>query len=59
MSCCPKCGRNSLEFSDKRKMAWCLYVEDCGFETSVENYDNYIEKYASQIELGRRPVPSK
>lgn len=58
MSSCPKCRRNSLEFSEKRKTAWCLYVEDCGFEEHVENYDGFIAKYASDVEPERPEVSS-
>jgi|CXWL01.1.fsa_nt_gi hypothetical protein len=47
MLLCPKCNRNSLEFSEKRKTVWCLYVEDCGFEKHIENYDSFLEKFAS------------
>lgn len=47
MSSCPKCKRNSLEYSDARKTVWCLYVDDCGFEKRVENYDQYITKYGA------------
>jgi len=56
MSSCPRCKRNSLEFSEKRKTAWCLYVEDCGFEERVENYDSFIERYASNVESHRPQV---
>lgn len=49
MASCPNCKRNSLEYSDKRKTAWCLYVEDCGFQESVENYERFIEVYATSV----------
>ena len=45
MTMCPKCNRNSLEYSEARKTAWCLYVTDCGFSEQVEGYNAYIEKY--------------
>jgi hypothetical protein len=43
---CPKCKRNSLEFSEVRKVAWCLYSE-CGYEKSVGSYNDYIKKFAN------------
>ena len=46
MSSCPHCHRNSLEFSDRRKTVWCLYVQPCGFEDQVNSYEEYLQKYA-------------
>lgn len=45
MALCPKCNRNSLEYNDTRKTAWCLYLEDCGFTKQVDSYDAYAKKY--------------
>lgn len=44
MPMCPKCQRNSLEFSEVRKTAWCLYI-DCGFSDEVPGYKAYIAKF--------------
>jgi len=44
MPMCPKCQRNSLEFSEARKTAWCLYI-DCGFSNAVTSYKEYIAKF--------------
>ena len=47
MATCPKCHRNSLEYSNARHTAWCLYVDDCGFETMTNDYEAYITEYAA------------
>ena len=44
MATCPRCGRNSLEFSEPRKAAWCLYAQ-CGFMGTVNDYDDYVSKF--------------
>lgn len=44
MATCPKCQRNSLEFSEVRKAAWCLYA-DCGFTKNVANYNDYLLEF--------------
>ncbi len=41
---CPQCQRNSLEYSEVRKAAWCLYSE-CRFEEEIKTYNSYISKY--------------
>lgn len=45
MAECPECKRDSLEYSEGKRVAWCLY-SGCDFTTSVKNY----EEYASQFE---------
>ena len=44
MAICPKCQRNSLEFSEVRRAAWCLYA-DCGFGKNVASYDEYLLEF--------------
>jgi hypothetical protein len=56
MALCPKCKRNSLEYNDIRKTAWCLYVSDCGFEKEVKSYDVYIQKY-ERVSTARQSDP--
>lgn len=45
MATCPNCKRNSLEHSQGRKVAWCLYINDCGFVEVVENYNDFLERF--------------
>jgi len=44
MAQCPKCKRNSLEFSEGKSVAWCLYP-DCTFCASVRDYADYASQY--------------
>lgn len=44
MAICPRCQRNSLEFSEVRRAAWCLYA-DCGFSKNVTSYDEYLLEF--------------
>lgn len=44
MPVCPQCQRHSLEFSEVRKAAWCLYIE-CGFHDQVANYTEYVARF--------------
>lgn len=44
MAQCPKCQRSSLEYSEGRKVGWCLYA-DCGFSDPVQSYDDYVERF--------------
>lgn len=44
MPMCPKCNRDSLEFSEARKSAWCLYI-DCGFSERVTSYTDYVARF--------------
>lgn len=45
MATCPKCGRNSLEFSYGRKQVWCLYINDCEFQESVKDQEEFNLKF--------------
>jgi hypothetical protein len=47
MAQCPKCRRNSLEFSEGKSVAWCLYSE-CTFCAPVRDYSDYVEQYESK-----------
>ena len=44
MPTCPKCHRDSLEFNEARKSAWCLYA-DCVFIEKVTSYKDYIAEF--------------
>jgi len=46
MASCPKCKRDSLEYSELRSAAWCLYAE-CAFSERVHGYDDYVNKFES------------
>lgn len=46
MAECPSCHRNSLDYSYGRMVAWCLYVNGCGFEEPVENYQKFHENFS-------------
>ncbi len=58
MAICPECNRNSLEFSEVRKAAWCLHT-DCSFGQAVKSYEEYIRKFQHPAKIvsqtGRRP----
>ena len=45
MAMCPKCHRNSLEYSYGRKVAWCLYIKDCNFEIEVEDHQVFHQEF--------------
>lgn len=53
MAICPKCGRNSLEHNYGRKVAWCLYLNDCGYEERVEDYQEFFKRF--EIEKSSQP----
>lgn len=44
MAQCPKCKRNSLEYSEGKLVAWCLYSE-CDFSENVKDYQDYASKF--------------
>lgn len=44
MAECPRCNRNSLEYSEGKRAAWCLY-SDCTFTTPVKDYNEYVEQF--------------
>jgi len=44
MAHCPKCGRNSLEYSERRSEAWCLY-SDCAFSQQVATYNEFVTQF--------------
>lgn len=59
MAHCPKCGRNSLEYSERRSEAWCLYSE-CGFSTQVKDYADYSVHFErGQIHISIPPTTKK
>ncbi len=51
MAECPECKRDSLEYSEGKRVAWCLY-SGCNFTTAVNNY----EEYAAQFERAEEPT---
>jgi hypothetical protein len=58
MATCPECNKNSLEYSEVRKTAWCLYT-DCAFSQPVRSYEEYILEFELTAEMvsqtGKRP----
>lgn len=44
MAQCPKCNRSSLEYSEGKLAAWCLYSE-CAFCENVKDYQDYASKF--------------
>jgi len=44
MAQCPQCKRNSLEYSEGKLAAWCLYL-DCSFSQCVKDYADYALKF--------------
>jgi hypothetical protein len=50
MATCPECNRNSLEFSDVRKAAWCLH-SDCEFTKPVKSHEEYIREFERPAEI--------
>ena len=53
MATCPECNRNSLEFSEIRKAAWCLYT-DCAFSQPVKSHEEYILEFEPPAEVPRK-----
>jgi hypothetical protein len=54
MAECPKCKRDSLEYSEGKRAAWCLY-SDCTFNAAVKDYNDY----AAQFERPVAALPDK
>lgn len=46
MAECPKCHRNSLEYSYGMTSAWCFFIKGCGFKIPVENRQEFNAKFA-------------
>lgn len=53
MAQCPKCKRNSLEYSEGKLAAWCLYPE-CAFCIPVKGYNDYAAQFEKPEETTRK-----
>lgn len=53
MATCPECNMSSLEFSEIRKEAWCLYT-DCAFSQPVKSREQYILEFEHAAKVPRK-----